>query len=132
MTKLRSLHRLLFDMKGRKAAQCVRGARPNPESCVGDCGAKREPRARRDRLRLGEARASGSAKAALRGRGFHIREVANPRTIPFSQFVWRATPPHGIGPSRPLAATYRAVGGHNCSAARRFKNLGPSSLGALL
>jgi hypothetical protein len=30
VTKLRSLHRLLFDMKGRKAAQCVRGARHLP------------------------------------------------------------------------------------------------------
>ena len=74
---------------------------------------KRGPRSGRDRLRLGEARASSCAKAALRGRaGSCMREVTNPRTIPFSQFVWRATPPHGIGPSRPLAATYRAVGGH--------------------
>jgi hypothetical protein len=35
----------------------------------------------------------------------------SPTLAPFIwQFVWRAKPPHGIGPSRPLAATYRAVG----------------------
>jgi hypothetical protein len=46
-------------------------------------GPTRGPRARRDPLRLGEARASCSAKAAFRGRaGSHVRQVANPRTIP--------------------------------------------------
>jgi hypothetical protein len=53
-----------------------------------------------------------------------MREVANPRTIPFSQFVWRAAPPHGIGPSRPLAATYRAVGGHNLPGLARIATSG--------
>jgi hypothetical protein len=42
----------------------------------------------------------------------------SPTLAPFIwQFVWRAKPPHGIGPSRPLTATYRAVGGHNLQAA---------------
>jgi hypothetical protein len=42
----------------------------------------------------------------------------SPTLAPFlRRYVWGAERPHRFGPSRPLAATYRAVGGHNLQAA---------------
>ena len=73
---------------------------------------------RRDPLRLGDARASGSAKAALAGLRRFLIYAKSPILAPFlRRHVWGAERPHRFGPSRPLAATYRAVGGHNLQAA---------------
>jgi hypothetical protein len=48
--------------------------------------------------------------------------VKSPTLAPFlRRYVWGAERPHRFGPSRPLAATYRAVGGHNLQAARVAK-----------
>jgi hypothetical protein len=77
---------------------------------------------RRDPLRLGDARASGSAKAALAGLRRFLIYAKSPILAPFlRRHVWGAERPHRFGPSRPLAATYRAVGGHNLQAARVAK-----------
>ena len=52
----------------------------------------------------------------------------SPTLAPFlRRYVWGAERPHRFGPSRPLAANYRAVGGHNIQPAgvAKASHLGP-------